>query len=474
MRETKGKPVPQNRFEVIASKVMQYRVREEAKVRRQETVEEGVQCFRCQRVGHYKQKCLNIKVEKERRSEEVVYAASLQKAQQEKRPVCSLWRKVQKYSGAWGMPPRSATLEQREWMTKQEVVTFVKCEGCNYKGTKTYKNQRQGFVSGEQLRNVWYNSCLKAQKWREDTAGERRVVVVKYSQCGRKDIVKKIPEKDRKKILCPECGTGKKQLQWDWRVAVYSRKGEVQQSGTRKEAPKSTEKEEDRQRDIRRIFKMLREVQLNIGIEKVDMYKGITIKVLLDNSATEMFMHKKMVAKYRFKLQKLERPVTVKNVDGTNNSRRAITHQVEVNMYYKNYIKRMRMDMCDLGKTDVILGMLWLQAHNPEINWKIEEVKITRCPPLYRKNTKLEKGQKAKKGKRVVILEEEKVVRQVVEDKENWGREKKIEADHKKIKEIVPQRFLKWRKVFEKVELERIPMRKIWDHAIDLKKTFKP
>jgi len=141
------------------------------------------------------------------------------------------------------------------------------------------------------------------------------------------------------------------------------------------------------------------------------MYKGITIKVLLDNSATEMFMHKKMVAKYRFKLQKLERPVTVKNVDGTNNSRRAITHQVEVNMYYKNYIKRMRMDMCDLGKTDVILGMLWLQAYNLEINWKIEEVKITRCPPLYRKNTKLEKGQKAKKGKRVVILEEEKVVR---------------------------------------------------------------
>jgi len=34
----------------------------------------------------------------------------------------------------------------------------------------------------------------------------------------------------------------------------------VQQSGTRKEAPKSTEKEEDRQRNIRRIFKMLREV----------------------------------------------------------------------------------------------------------------------------------------------------------------------------------------------------------------------
>ena len=39
---------------------------------------------------------------------------------------------------------------------------------------------------------------------------------------------------------------------------------------------------------------------------------------------------------------------------------------------------------------------------------------------------------------------------------------------------MVPRRFLKWRKVFRKVELERMPMRKVWDYAIDLKETFKP
>jgi len=42
MREVKGKLVSQNRFEVIASRVMQCGVREEAKVRRQKIVEEGV------------------------------------------------------------------------------------------------------------------------------------------------------------------------------------------------------------------------------------------------------------------------------------------------------------------------------------------------------------------------------------------------------------------------------------------------
>jgi len=198
------------------------------------------------------------------------------------------------------------------------------------------------------------------------------------------------------------------------------------------------------------------------------------VKALLDSGVTGMFMDKKMAAKHVFRLQKLERPVAVRNVDGMNNSRGAITYQVEVNVYYKSHVERIRMDVCDLGKTDVILGIPWLQAYNPEINWETEEVKMTRYPPLCGRNTKLEKGQKEKKGKRVVILEEEKMVRWAIEDKEDWRRDEEVEADHKKIEEMVPKRFLKWRKVFGKVESERIPTRKIWDYAIDLKETFKP
>ena len=61
----KGKPIPQNKFEVIASRVMQYRVREKVKVRRQEIIEkEKVTYFRCWRIGHYKWECPNIKMER--------------------------------------------------------------------------------------------------------------------------------------------------------------------------------------------------------------------------------------------------------------------------------------------------------------------------------------------------------------------------------------------------------------------------
>jgi len=34
-------------------------------------------------------------------------------------------------------------------------------------------------------------------------------------------------------------------------------------------------------------------------------------------------------------------------------------------------------------------------------------------------------------------------------------------VDHKKIEQIVPKKILKWKKVFRKVELERIPIKKV-------------
>ena len=41
---------------------------------------------------------------------------------------------------------------------------------------------------------------------------------------------------------------------------------------------------------MRRMFKILKEVWLDIRVKKVDTYEGITVKVLLDSGTTEMFM----------------------------------------------------------------------------------------------------------------------------------------------------------------------------------------
>ena len=48
-----------------------------------------------------------------------------------------------------------------------------------------------------------------------------------------------------------------------------------------------------------------------------------------------------------------------------------------------------------------------------------------------------------------------------------------MEINHKKIEGMIPKKFHRWLKVFGKVESERMPVRKVWDHAIDLKEDFK-
>ena len=50
--------------------------------------------------------------------------------------------------------------------------------------------------------------------------------------------------------------------------------------------------------------------------------------------------------------------------------------------------------------------MLWLAAHNPEINWEKGEVKMTCCPPICRKRKQEEKKKVVRKTKEKKTVEE--------------------------------------------------------------------
>jgi len=49
------------------------------------------------------------------------------------------------------------------------------------------------------------------------------------------------------------------------------------------------------ERDVRRTLKPLREVWLEVGIEKLDNHEEVTVKALLDSGTTEMFVDKKFI-----------------------------------------------------------------------------------------------------------------------------------------------------------------------------------
>jgi len=136
---------------------------------------------------------------------------------------------------------------------------------------------------------------------------------------------------------------------------------------------------------------------MKVGLEKLENHKGVVVRALLDSRTTGLFIDMTFAQEKGFKIEKLKKPLLVRNMDGTVNAGGAIIHQVEYNMFFKGHVERARMDICNLGKTEVILGILWLAAHNPEIDWEKGEVEMTRCLPIYGKRKQEEKKKKVKK-----------------------------------------------------------------------------
>ena len=125
--------------------------------------------------------------------------------------------------------------------------------------------------------------------------------------------------------------------------------------------------------------------------------------------------------------------------------------------------------------------MSWLACHNPEIDWKTEEIQIMRCPDKCGKKWRTGKQtkprwkkQQEKEEKKEMRTDKEIAIARVIAEKEKELEEEEDMIDLKATEEMVPRQFHKYLKVFEKKELERMLTRKAWDHAIDLKEGFVP
>ena len=233
--------------------------------------------------------------------------------------------------------------------------------------------------------------------------------------------------------------------------------------------------------------KTLREVTVKIGLERVDMQEGNMVEALLDSGATGLVMSSEFARKQGFKFKKLERPMQVRNVNGSFNKEGLIENTVEVNIYYKGHMERMEIDVIGGQKWSVILGMPWLVRHNPEINWRTGEIKMTRCleecgkqwrPVQGKSGWEKQKEEEAKEEAEKRKEEKEKKKKQkkgrTVEEWEIWDEEEEAAKLEEEARRLVSERFYRWIKVFGKKQSERMSTRKLWDHAIDVKEVFMP
>jgi hypothetical protein len=93
-------------------------------------------------------------------------------------------------------------------------------------------------------------------------------------------------------------------------------------------------------------------------------------KALLNSGATECFIHPKIVKQLQLIKVKLPKPRKVKNVDGTLNQSGEVTEGVILVVKHNGKPQKHLFYVANIGEDDLILGYPFLEAANPEINWK--------------------------------------------------------------------------------------------------------
>jgi len=86
--------------------------------------------------------------------------------------------------------------------------------------------------------------------------------------------------------------------------------GTLDSEGTKKKEVKVRKTKEE---------ESLRKITVKIGLERINIQKGITVEVLLDSSVTGLVISSEFTRKQGFKLKKIDRPIYVRNVDGSFN-----------------------------------------------------------------------------------------------------------------------------------------------------------
>jgi hypothetical protein len=78
-------------------------------------------------------------------------------------------------------------------------------------------------------------------------------------------------------------------------------------------------------------------------------------------------------------VKKLQSPITLYNIDMTPNCAGMVTHTEDLQMVFGEHVEKISFYVTDIGPEDMVLGITWLQAHNPKIDWTAGKLSFTRC-----------------------------------------------------------------------------------------------
>jgi len=219
--------------------------------------------------------------------------------------------------------------------------------------------------------------------------------------------------------------------------------------------------------------------------------KIIETKALIDSGAGGTFMDQNFARKHRLPLEKLEEPLIVFNVDGTQNKKGTITHFTELDVNFGTRMRKTWFLISRLGKQQLIFGFPWLEQENPIINWKLGTLEWKRTPLKFKfcgksasqpeviEQTLSDEQLEEEDNKSLLIsfISDPEILPEILINAKATTatsiaqQEKKIIVP---LEELVPKEYHAYLHLFDKKSSEQFPEPWSWDHKIKMKADFEP
>ena len=223
----------------------------------------------------------------------------------------------------------------------------------------------------------------------------------------------------------------------------------------------------------------------------------VTEMALIDSGAGGNFIDTETVERLQLARIELRRPIMVRNVDGTYNANRQITHQVLLDATTAGQRQTLSLLVTGIGKQSIILGLPWLIKENPDINYRTGQLQWRPTPlSIVEDNNDKEGGDSLKPPYLFLnsITRNDSFPISLAETFEEPGVSPNVScldilrvklSDHfnqiygskdkeTKYEDLVPKFYHKYLQLFSKKASERYPEPRPYDHEIHLKPDFKP
>ncbi|KAF8692347.1 hypothetical protein RHS03_08627, partial [Rhizoctonia solani] len=159
--------------------------------------------------------------------------------------------------------------------------------------------------------------------------------------------------------------------------------------------------------------------------------KAEPLEVLIDSGTTSSFLHPRTAKALCLPLIDLPKPLTVTMLDGSSPQAGKIWKKANLTFSFDGKQMTETFLICNMGSHAAILGLKWLDAHNPEIDWNLCTLSFPHTPPEH-----------------MAIAKEE-------------------EADKNPL-EGVPSKYHQYAKVFGEEEFNKLPPHRHYNIGIEL------